>query len=291
MLLNRVVALKLILAGRYAGDQEGARFRREAEAAARLQHPNIVQIYEIGEHEGLPFFSMEFCGGGSLDRRLAGTPLAPREAATLVRTLAVAMQAAHQAGIIHRDLKPANVLLTSDGTPKITDFGLARQLDEVGQTQTGAVIGTPAYMAPEQAQGHKAVGPTIDVYALGAMLYEMLTGRPPFKATTSLDTIRQVIDDEPVPPSRLNARVPRDLETICLKCLQKEPRRRYATAAALADDLERFLRGEPIRARAVGAIERAVKWARRNPAAAALVVVSLLSIVGLSVLSAVALSR
>jgi serine/threonine-protein kinase len=217
--LNRVVALKMILAGAHAGAEELARFRTEAEAVARLQHPHIVQIYEVGESEGRPYFSLEFVDGGSLAARLDGSPLAPRQAARLVETLAQAMQAAHERGIVHRDLKPANVLLTSEGQPKITDFGLAKQLDSVkGQTQTGAVMGTPSYMAPEQAGGKsKEVSPVTDVYALGAILYELLTGRPPFKAANPLDTVLQVLSEEPVPPSRINVLLPRDLETIWLQ--------------------------------------------------------------------------
>jgi WD40 repeat protein len=269
--LNRLVALKMILAGSHAGEEDLARFRTEAEAIARLQHPNIVQVFEVGEHEGKPFFSLEFCPGGSLDKDLGGTPLRPRKAASLVETLALAMQAAHRRGIVHRDLKPANVLLLRDGTPKITDFGLAKKLDEAGQTASGAVMGTPSYMAPEQASGKsKEIGPATDVYALGAILYECLTGRPPFKAATPLDTILQVVADAPVPPTQLNAQVPPDLETICLKCLQKDPRQRYASAAKLAKDLGRFLDGEPIQARPVGRLERAIKWARRNRMVAAL---------------------
>ena len=229
--LGRLVALKMILSGGHAGEADLARFRTEAEAIARLQHPNIVQIYEVGEHGGLPFFSLEFCGGGSLEKKRGGTPLPPAEAAVLVETLARAMQAAHEKGVIHRDLKPANVLLAEDGTPKITDFGLAKKLDEAGQTASGAVMGTPSYMAPEQAGG-QAVGPLADVYALGAVLYECLTGRPPFKAATNLDTILQVVSDEPVPPAQLQPKTPRDLETICLKCLHKDPEKRYPSAAA-----------------------------------------------------------
>ena len=187
-----------------------------------------------------------------------------------MRTLAEAMHAAHEANVVHRDLKPANVLLSLDGTPKITDFGLAKKLDESGQTQTGAIMGTPSYMAPEQAAGKKDIGPPADVYALGAILYECLTGRPPFKAATSFDTILQVVRDEPVPPGQLNAKAPADLETICLKCLQKDPGKRYRSAADLADDLGRFLAGEPIQARPVGRMEQAGKWVRRNPAVAAL---------------------
>jgi serine/threonine-protein kinase len=275
--LKRVVALKMILAGAHASGADLARFRAEAEGIARLQHPNIVQVYEVGEHEGRPFFSLEFCGGGSLGRKLNGKPLPPDEAATLTETLARAVQAAHDKHIIHRDLKPANVLLTEDGTPKVTDFGLAKRLDEAGQTQSGTVVGTPSYMAPEQAAGKgKAIGPAADVYALGAVLYECLTGRPPFIAATALDTLLQVIADDPVPPRRLNARVPRDLETICLKCLHKEPRKRYATASELADDLGRFQAGEPIRARPVGAAARLWRACRRNPLVAGLSVLVVL---------------
>jgi WD40 repeat protein len=272
--LNRLVALKMILSGACAGPEELARFRREAEAVARLQHPNIVQIHEVGAHDGLPFFSLEFCSGGSLGDKLNGTPLLVSEAAALAEKLARAMHAAHEKGIVHRDLKPANVLLAADGTPKITDFGLARKLDEAGQTATGAVLGTPSYMAPEQAGGRsREIGPATDVYALGAVLYECLTGRPPFKAATSAETLLQVLGDEPVPPRQLQPKVPRDLETICLKCLQKESGRRYATALDLAEDLRRFRAGEPITARPVGTPERLLKWVRRRPALASVTVV------------------
>jgi hypothetical protein len=284
--LNRPVALKMILAGSHAGAADLARFGTETEAIARLQHPNIVQVYEVGEHEGKPYFSMEFCGGGSLEKKINGTPLPAGEAAGLVEALARAMQAAHEQHVIHRDLKPANVLLAEDGAPKITDFGLAKKLDEASQTATGAVMGTPSYMAPEQAGGMSgAIGPPCDIYALGAILYECLTGRPPFKAATPLDTILQVISDEPVPPTQLQSKTPRDLETICLKCLQKEPHRRYESAAALADDLRQFREGRPIAARPVGRLERAVKWVRRNPVVAgmaALVALSLLVGTGVS---------
>jgi WD40 repeat protein len=279
--LGRVVALKMILSGGHAGEADRVRFRTEAEAIARLQHSNIVQIFEVGEQGGLPYFSLEFCGGGSLERKLTGTPLPAKEAAALVEQLARAMQAAHQKGIVHRDLKPANVLLAEDGTPKVTDFGLAKRLDEAGQTATGAVMGTPSYMAPEQAGGKsKEIGPAADVYALGAILYECLTGRPPFRAATAVDTLMQVVADDPVPPSRLAPRTPRDVEIICLKCLQKEPHKRYAGAEALADDLRHFLEGEPITARPVGLLERAAKWVRRRPAAAALVAVSAAAALG-----------
>jgi hypothetical protein len=280
--LDRVVALKMILAGGHAGAEELARFRTEAEAIARLQHPHIVQIHEVGEHDGLPFFSLEFCAGGSLEKKLGGTPLPPPEAARLVETLARAAQAAHERHIVHRDLKPANVLLAADGTPKLTDFGLAKKLDAgAGQTQSGAVVGTPSYMAPEPARGPKGeVGPAADVYALGAILYELLTGRPPFKAATAMDTVLQVLADEPVPPRQLQPKTPRDLETICLKCLQKDPKRRYPSALALAEDLRRFRAGEPITARPVGALERVWRWCRRNPgmaSSAAAVVVALIA--------------
>ncbi len=267
--LKRLVAVKMILAGEHAGPEHVARFRTEAEAIARLQHPNIVQVFEVGEHREMPFFSLEFCDGGSLAKKLAGTPLPPAEAAALVQTLARAMQAAHAKGVIHRDLKPANVLLAGDGTPKISDFGLAKKLDEAGQTIPGAVMGTPSYMAPEQAGG-KDVGLLADVYALGTVLYECLTGRPPFKAATSHDTIFQVVSAEPVAPRRVNPAVPLDLETICLKCLRKEPGNRYVSAQALADDLGRFLKQEPILARPATRRERFAKWCRRNPRVAVL---------------------
>jgi eukaryotic-like serine/threonine-protein kinase len=278
--LRRTVALKMILGGGHASGADLERFRTEGEAIARLQHPHIVQIYEVGEHNGLPYFSLEFCGGGSLEKKLAGTPLPPREAAALVEKLAQAMQAAHDQHVIHRDLKPANVLLAEDGTPKITDFGLAKKLDEVGKTQTGSIMGTPSYMAPEQAGGKsKDLGPACDIYALGAVLYDCLTGRPPFRAATPLDTVMQVVSEEPVPPTQLNAKLPRDLETICLKCLQKEAAKRYSSAANLAQDLRRFLAGEPIEARPVSAAERAAKWVKRRPLVAALAAVILLLLV------------
>jgi serine/threonine protein kinase/lipoprotein NlpI len=280
--LKRLVALKMILAGSYAGPNQLTRFRTEAEAAARVQHAHLVQIYEVGEQEGRPYLALEYVEGGSLDKQLNGTPMPARQAAALVETLARAIDAAHQAGIIHRDLKPANVLLTADGTPKITDFGLAKRLDEsAGETASGTILGTPSYMAPEQARGQsKHIGPAADVYALGAILYELLTGRPPFKAASALDTLAQVIGDEPVAPRQLQSKTPRDLETICLKCLQKEPHKRYARASLLAEDLGRFLRGESIQARPTPAWERSLNWARRRPAVAALLVVSALAVIG-----------
>lgn len=285
--LNRLVALKMILKGHAAGSDHRDRFRAEAEAVARLQHPNIIQIYEIGEFEGQPFFSLEYAAEGNLAQRMAGTPLPVHEAAHLVETLARAAQAAHMQGIVHRDLKPANVLLQS-AVPKITDFGLAKRLDvDMGQTHTGAILGTPSYMAPEQAAGQTGeIGPAVDIYALGAILYESLTGRPPFKAATLRDTLEQVCTQEPVPPRRLQPNVPRDLETICLKCLQKEKHKRYETALAVADDLYRFQIGKPIVARPIAAWERVWKLARRRPAVAALSALLLvLTVVSLAVVT------
>jgi WD40 repeat protein/tRNA A-37 threonylcarbamoyl transferase component Bud32 len=277
--LNRLVALKMILHAEHAGADLRERFRIEAEALARLQHPNIVQIHEVGEHNGLPYFALEFCEGGSLDDQLDGTPWPPAKAAALVQTLARAVHAAHRANVIHRDLKPANVLLTAEGQPKITDFGLAKKLDEQGKTQTGAVMGTPSYMAPEQAGGKpREIGPAADVYALGAILYELLVGRPPFKAATPLDTMLQVLSEEPVAVRRLQPKVPKDLETVCHKCLEKEPKKRYVSAEMLAEDLRRFGAGESVTARPVGAVGRAVKWVRRKPAVAGLLATVLLAV-------------
>jgi eukaryotic-like serine/threonine-protein kinase len=273
--LNRTVALKMILSGDHADEQDRVRFRSEAEAVARLQHPNIVQIHEVGESDGHPYFSLEFCPGGSLASRLAGTPLPPADAAGLVAAMARAVQAAHEAGIVHRDLKPANILLAADGTPKITDFGLAKKLGEAGRTVTGAILGTPSYMAPEQAAGKgKEVGPAADVYSLGAILYQTLTGAPPFEGQSAWETVHLVLTAEPEPPSRRNPRVARDLETICLRCLDKDQAKRYPSALALADDLRRFQSGQPIQARPVGWPERVVKWGRRHPTLAALLALS-----------------
>src|SRR5262249_53996491 len=266
------------------------RFRAEAGAVARLLHPHIVQLFEVGDHEvgeGLPcpYFTLEFVEGGSLAQRLAGRPAPRRQAAAWLEPLARAVHYAHGQDIIHRDLKPSNILLTGDGQPKICDFGVAKLLAGADlKTLSGMLVGTAEYMAPEQAEGKTAAKPATDVYALGAILYEMLTGRPPFKGTSTLDTLNQVRQVEPVPPRCFQPLVPRDLEIMCLPCLAKEPRKRYATAAALAEDLRRFQAGEPIIARPVSGWERAAKWCRRRPAqaalAAALVAVTVLGLTG-----------
>lgn len=271
--LDRPVALKLNLSGAFAGDMERARFQAEARLAASLSHPNVVQIYEIGEYEGRPFLALEYVDGCSLDRRLAGQPQPPRASAALVATLARAIHAAHERGIVHRDLKPGNVLLMRDGTPKITDFGLAKRLDAAADmTASGAVMGTPSYMAPEQAQGNARLAcPATDVYALGTILYEMLTGRPPFKAATLTDTLLQVASAPPVPPRQVRPQLPVDLQTICLKCLEKQPERRYASAVALADDLARYLRGQRILARPPSLFVGAGRWCRAHRRSIALI--------------------
>lgn len=258
--LKRLVAVKMILAGGPATAEEAARFRVEAEAAARLQHPNIIQIHEIGESNGCPYLVLEYAGGGSLAERLRSGPLPYRQAAELVHTLARAIHFAHQQHIIHRDLKPSNILLTGDGTPKVADFGLAKLLSVDGGpalTLSGSVLGTPSYMAPEQADGRAhQVSPATDVYALGAILYECLTGKPPFPGAPLLETLERVRSQAPVPPHIAHPEVPIDLETICLKCLEKEPERRYPSAEHLADDLKRFLDGEPIHARVPNLMDR-----------------------------------
>jgi DNA-binding beta-propeller fold protein YncE len=274
--LNRVVALKMILGGAHTDPATLARFQAEALAIAKLQYPNIVQIYETGQQEDLPYLSLEYVEGGSLDQRLAGQPMPPREAAELVETLARAVHVAHQAGIIHRDLKPANVLLTPSGVPKITDFGLAKTLgDDRGQTASGAILGTPSYMAPEQAGGRRReITRAVDVYSLGAILYELLTGRPPFRAETPLDTLLLVVSEEVTPPSELCPDVPRDLEAICLKCLRKNPENRYADAEALAEDLHRFLNGEPVSACAATLEQQARRWLRKQPVSGPILVLT-----------------
>lgn len=275
---RRLVALKMILAGEHASSEALARFRREAEAVARLAHPHIVPIHEVGEHHGRPYLVLEYVEGGSLGQKLSDGPLPPRQAAALLAQLADTVHFAHGKGVIHRDLKPANILLVPSagadppGIPKIADFGLAKQLEGVmsiagvgPRTQSGAILGTPGYMAPEQAGGKRGpIGPAVDVHALGAILYECLTGRPPFQAETMIDTILQVLDTEPPPPRLLKPDCPRDLETICLKCLEKDPQQRYATAGALADDLRRWLRDEPIACRPPGRVERLGRWLRRR---------------------------
>ena len=272
--LKRLVALKMILAGGHASREDLARFQLEAVAVAQLQHPHIVQIYDIGQHDGRPYFSMELVRGGSLEARSRGTPQPPRWSAELVEKLARAMHATHLHGIVHRDLKPANILLTEDGEPKINDFGLAKHLnqaDDSARTATGTVMGTPAFMAPEQAAGNVSqIGPRSDIYSLGAILYYLLTGRPPFQASTSTETLRQVLENEPTSPRQLNPEIDRDLETICLKCLDKNPATRLSSAEELADELGRYLRGEPIRSRQLSRATKLLRWCKRKPLVAAL---------------------
>jgi serine/threonine-protein kinase len=262
--LNRLVALKMISAGPHAGTQARARFHTEGQAIARLRHPHVVQIYELGEHEGLPYYSMELLEGGSLAARLADGPMPPRAAAELVQTLAAAVQYAHQMQVLHRDLKPANILLTEAGQPKIADFGLAKLLDsEDGHTRSDMALGTPSYMAPEQAAGRSAeVGPAVDVYALGAVLYHALTGKPPFRGADRAETLRQVREQEPLLPSQERPEVTRELDAICLKCLAKDPAQRYVSALALADDVARWLRGEQTVARPPRYPSWLVRWLR-----------------------------
>jgi serine/threonine-protein kinase len=298
--LKRLVALKMIHTGAHAEPAHLARFRREAEIVAQFQHPNIVQIYEVGEDVGSPYLCLEYAAGGTLAQRLAGSPQPPRQAARLVEVIARAVHHAHEHGIIHRDLKPSNILLTAPdpvparagpaegvvlaswGTPKVSDFGLARRLDEAGgHTQEGDILGTPSYMAPEQAQGKKDLTCAVDVYALGAILYEMLTGHPVFRGASFVETLRQVVHDEPLAPERLQPGLPRDLQTICLKCLHKDPAQRYPSAGALAGDLQSFLSGEPIWARPERRWEKAARWVRRRPLLAVLGGVTVAALLGL----------
>ena len=264
--LNRIVALKMILSGEFAGEEDVIRFHTEAEAAAQLDHPGIVPIFEIGEHQGQHYFSMGYVEGESLADKVADGPLPPREAAELVKKICDAMAYAHQRGVIHRDLKPANILIEENGQPKVTDFGLAKKTQaDSNLTGTGQILGTPAYMPPEQASGKTDVGPLVDVYSFGAILYCLLTGRPPFRAASPMDTLLQVLDQEPAAPRILNPTIPRDLSTICLKCLEKETENRYRSANEVHDELERFLNGYPIHARPVGRLERAWRMVRRHP--------------------------
>ncbi len=294
--LNRVVALKMVLAGQHAGAKVLLRFQIEAEAVAHLQHPNIVQIFEVGEEKGCPFFALEFVEGGTLTDWIGGKGLAPRDAAWVAHKLAQAMDCAHRNGVVHRDLKPDNILVavSSQSTngrppltacvPKVSDFGLAKRQEDSGQTQAGSIMGTPSYMAPEQAEGRNdLVGPAADIYALGAILYDLITGRPPFKGKTVLETLQQVKKMEPVAPRRLCPNLPRDLDTICLKCLEKAPGKRYASAQDLAEDLRRFQAGEPILARQTPYWERALKYCKRRPATAGLVGLTCLTLLGLLV--------
>jgi hypothetical protein len=264
--LDRVVAVKMILAGQLAGPDDVRRFHQEARLAANLRHPNIVAIHEVGEHQGQHYFSMDFIEGTSLAALLRDTALLPHKAARYVLAVARAVQYAHDRGVLHRDLKPGNVLIDRFDQPHVTDFGLARPINKDSSlTASGAVLGTPGYMPPEQVEGRSELTVAADVYALGAILYELLTGRPPFKGATVFDTLQQSLENDPVPPRLLNPKLPRDLETICLKCLEKDPVKRYASAAELGGDLGRFLAGEPIQGRRQGAARRVVRWVRRHP--------------------------
>lgn len=264
--LDRIVALKILPQGGHEDEETLQRFRTEAKAMAQLHHPNIVQIYDIGEEAGIPYFSLEFVDGGSLAQKLHGKPQPPRQAALLLETLALAIAAAHERGVIHRDLKPGNVLLTTAGQPKITDFGLAKLLGaQSGYTLQGAILGTPSYMAPEQARGHtKHIGPAVDIFALGAILYEALTGRPPFQGATVMETMQQLVHDRAVPARRLRPEIPVDLERIVMKCLEKNPADRYSTAIALAEDLRRFLSGHDVQARSPGILHRGIRWVQHR---------------------------
>jgi serine/threonine protein kinase len=288
--LNRIVAIKMILDGQFADQTDIDRFYAEAEAAAALSHPNIVAIHEIGEVQGQHFFSMDFIDGQSLADLVRENPLRPRRAAEFVRTIAETMQFAHESGVVHRDLKPANILLDKRQRPLITDFGLAKHVSSQSQrTMAGSIVGTPSYMPPEQAAGRiDEIGPWSDLYSLGAILYELLTGRPPFRSASPFETIRQVLETEPLSPRALNENVPKDLETICLKCLQKERTRRYETAQELADELGRFLRGEPIHARPISRVERFWRLCRRYPIASSAIATAAVFFIAASIVSTVA---
>ena len=271
--LNRIVAVKKIITGADATDEQMVRFRREAEAAAHLSHPNIVSVYEVGQHNGMPFFTLEFVEGQSLSDLMRDTTMSGKDSADLLIPISEAIHYSHEKGVLHRDLKPQNILLNEESVPKVADFGLAKRLDDDGdneETRAGLILGTPGYMAPEQAKSNGQIGPHTDVYALGCILYYMMTGRPPFVAPTPFETVRQALVNEPVPPSKLQTGLDRDLETICLKALEKDVDRRYATAEELASDLRRYRNGEPIRARAITSAERVWKWCKRSPKLATL---------------------
>ncbi len=288
--LQRDVAIKMMIAGAHATPDQAQRFLTEAQAVAHLQHPHIVQIFDVGEHEHLPYFALEFVDGQSLDQQLRNKTLSEQDAAALLQTLCTALQYAHDQGILHRDIKPANVLMTSDGHAKVTDFGLARRVeddaDESSRTKVGTIMGTPSYMSPEQARGDvHLLTPATDQYSLGAMLYEMLTGRPPFMGARAIDTVLQVVNQEPIAPRALQPKLSVDLETICLKALHKDVAKRYGNCTAMAEDLGRFLRGEPIFARPVGRAERLWRWCRRNPVIASLLSVSVAALLAVAVVS------
>ena len=274
--LDRTVALKMILAGHLASPEAVERFQSEARLAANLDHPHVVPVYEVGEHQGQHYFAMKWLEGGSLADKVRDLTSDPKGAAALLEKVARAVHAAHQSGILHRDLKPANILLDGRGEPLVADFGLAKLIEkDRGLTRTGAVLGTPSYMAPEQVNASKTLMPAADIYALGAILYELLTGRPPFRGETPWETLNKVVADEPVPPRQIRANVWRDLEVICLKCLQKDPVQRYRSARELADDLQRFVAGEPIHARRRPWLRSPPYWAKRHPVAATILAILL----------------
>ena len=291
--LNRPVALKMILAGRHASADDIQRFKNEAEAAANLDHPHIVPVYEVGEHDGYSYLAMKLIDGPSLadvvgsGKWEVGSKDGNHQAARLIATVSRAVHHAHQRGVLHRDLKPSNILLDGQGQPFVTDFGLARRVEGDSElTQSGAILGSPPYMAPEQASGHnRAITISTDVYGLGAVLYTLLTGRPPFQGGSVVETLDKVRHQAPEPPRGVGRRVDRDLETVCLKCLEKEPEHRHVSALAMAEDLERWLEGKPIQARPIGQVGQALRWCRRKPVVAGLTgLVFLLMLAGLVVL-------